>query len=376
MTRARVAIVHPWFPAYRKAFFESLVEAAARIDVEVVIFHGSAPPEWRQRGDSAQAPYAVELSTTYFPLGRKNLGYKSLKEFRRKGPYDLVILEQAVRNLETYLLLLSSYRPRLAFWGHGKSYTFAPSRAQEALKMWLTRRGTWFFAYTNGGARAVEAAGFAPSRTSVVQNSVDTEGIKRSIRDLTSEEIDNFTATHDLNGRVGLYIGGLDHAKRIPFLLEAAKIANERDEDFKLIIIGDGTDRDLVSKAALSNPWITYLGHATGKTKALALACADVIAMPGRVGLVAVDSFAAGVPIVTTDWAYHAPEFEYLEDGHTAVIAKDTPTGYAMSLVALLADRDKLWRLSRNCIEASNRYSVTEMSRRFLDGVQRYLDER
>ena len=47
--------------------------------------------------------------------------------------------------------------PKVAMWDHGRTYTWPQSRFEQSLKFALTRRACWFFAYTDGGARAVTA---------------------------------------------------------------------------------------------------------------------------------------------------------------------------------------------------------------------------
>ena len=87
---------------------------------------------------------------------------------------DLVILEQARRNLEAYPLLFGRSSVSVALWGHGRT-SARETRAWE--HRWLDRmtmRADWFFAYTEGGRKYVVDRGFPADRTTVVQNSTDT----------------------------------------------------------------------------------------------------------------------------------------------------------------------------------------------------------
>ena len=234
----RVAIIHPWFPQYRREFFERLVGRAALEGIRVDVFHGDPPPEWQERGDAVETDYARALPTRFIPVRGRSLVLKDLTAVRRTGPYDLIVVEQAVRNLETYRLLAGS--GRLAFWGHGRTYTESVSRAQERLKQWLTRRGEWFFSYTPGGVQAVTAAGFDSARTTVVQNTLDTTALKADLAAVTDGEVADFRRAHGLTAHTALFIGGLDAPKRIPFLLAAADVAHARDPRFRLVIAGKG----------------------------------------------------------------------------------------------------------------------------------------
>jgi glycosyltransferase involved in cell wall biosynthesis len=113
----------------------------------------------------------------------------------------------------------------------------------------------------------------------------------------------------------------------------------------------------------------------TGRQVALLGAVSDVMLMPGRVGLCAVDSFVLRTPVVTTDWPWHAPEFEYLRNGHNAVITSDDPAVYAAAVQALLTDQPRLASLRARCREDATSYTTDAMATRFCEGLLRLLSE-
>jgi glycosyltransferase involved in cell wall biosynthesis len=88
---------------------------------------------------------------------------------------------------------------------------------------------------------------------------------------------------------------------------------------------------------------------------------------------VSVDSFVLGTPIVTTDWPWHAPEFEYLMPGRNAVVTPDDVQAYADGVAALLRDPARVDELRRGCAEAAPRYAVEQMVDRFAVGTLRAL---
>lgn len=368
--RPRVAIIHPWFPQYRESFFSQLQSSCAEASIDLHVFHGDPPPEWNERGDSVTGELAVRLPTNFVSMGGRSLGLKSLATFHRNGPYDLVILEQAIRNLETYRILLNPrYRGKIAWWGHGKTYTESKHALEEHFKSLLTRLGCWFFAYTDGGVREVTARGFPSDRVTSVGNSVDSTKLRLDLASVTQDDVVDFRATHNLKGKTALFIGGLDDAKRLPFLLETVEAVHEQVPDFRLLIIGDGQQRTLVENFARSHPWCVYLGSLFGREKAIPMRASEVLVMPGRVGLAAVDSFVAGLPIVTTDWRYHAPEFDYLSSGLNAIVTDDSPVVYAGELADVLTSPTRLSDLKRSCLELADNYSIELMTARFLDGI-------
>lgn len=373
MAERAVAILHPWFPQYRMAFFEKLIERAAQYNVDVRVFYGDAPPEWAMRGDAVEASYATRLPTRFVRIGGRSVSWKRLKPIDF-GAFDLVVLEQAIRNIETYALLARpDTRDKVAFWGHGRSYTTQLAGPEERLKQWLTNRGRWFFAYTDGGARAVTASGFPPDRISVVRNCVDTESLRADLNALQEGEVADYRRSIGAEpGQLGLMLGGLDSSKRIEFLLESVYLIRRSVPDFRLLVVGDGADRPLIESAGQEHG-VVYAGRKFGRGKALSLAACDMILNPGRVGLLAVDSLIAGRPIVTTSWPFHAPEFEYLEAGKTAFVSADEPADFAQQVVRLSRSPRELEAAQRRAHAEGSMFTTDEMVERFLGGMLQAL---
>lgn len=373
----RVAIVHPWLPQYRVPFFEMLVPEMKKRGIEVEVYYGTTPPEWRRRGDTGESDICTELPTRFVRIGGRSIGMKSIKKITRAEPFDLIILEQAIRNLETAVLLFHPRtRRKLAFWGHGKNYTVARSRVEESLKSRLTTAGKWFFGYTEGGVRASVQSGFPADRTTVVYNSTDTTTLRQQISLVKPKQLQDKRAELLLAGPTALYIGGLDEAKRIPFLLAAADKVAKQIPDFTLIIAGSGEMRYHVENAANNCDYIRYVGTVFGDEKAILLSLSDILMIPGRVGLVAVESAASGVPIVTTNWDFHAPEFEYLTHNHNCIAAENDTSSYAQSTIELLQEPIKLARLQNACRELGTELNMERMVSQFSTGVEQALAAR
>ena len=93
--------------------------------------------------------------------------------------------------------------------------------------------------------------------------------------------------------------------------------------------------------------------------------------MPGLVGLAVLDSFALGVPLVTTAYPYHSPEIVYLKNDSNGYIASEweNPREYAKIVASLLADENRQLRLIENGRRDLPNYSVEKMSQRFAQGI-------
>ena len=137
-----------------------------------------------------------------------------------------------------------------------------------------------------------------------------TEFNREKFRPLLGDRIDreyvkgNFEYLEDLpvSERDGsyVYVGRLDTYKGIRFLLEAWK---ERGEE--LYIFGDGKHKEDVLKAASENPRIHYMGFQDRKVVFEYLSRAAALVFPSECletfGLVIVEAFACGTPVICAD---------------------------------------------------------------------------
>lgn len=368
--RAQVVIVEEYLYDYRRRFFELLEAALAERSVRLTVVVGPVPEALAARRDSTQRPpFVREASTRALSLLGRTVTYKRVADLVRGS--DLVVVDQALRHLENYELILRRRSgPKVAFWGHGARRVKSASALELFLERRLTKSVDWFFAYTRTGAAQAAASGLHPERITVVRNTVDVRELADQRDSITEDDRARLRAELDLPAHhVGLFIGALDESKRIPFLLEACSHVVRKVPSFVLVIAGAGNDRALVEKAARSSPWLRYVGRAAGIEKARLGSVSDVLLMPGRVGLVAVDSFALRTPIVTTTWPYHAPEADYLEDRVNALFAPDSVTGYADAVADLLTAPETLAALQSGCGESAPHYSLEGMVERFTDGV-------
>lgn len=364
----RVVILQEYVPAYRQSFFEELIRLGRLSSVEISVVAGSASTDQRRRQDDAQANFVVKIPQREFRIAGKRIVIRKSESVCANA--DLVILEQARRNIDAYFHLMRRRRPyRIALWGHGRDYVKPTSRIDGALSNMLTSRADWFFAYTNEGSRAVQKSGFPAGQISVVKNAIDTHAIIKLHESISESDVTSFRDAHNLTKNVAVFVGGLDNSKRIPFLLKAAHLAHRADPSFRLLVIGAGRDQAIVEREARNNQAVVFTGPLHGREKATAILAAKVMAMPGRVGLVAVDSFAFGRPLVTTDWPWHAPEYEYLTNNVDCVVAPDEVQAFSASLLSLMNDDERLILLQKNCLSKSSEYSTEAMAERFLRGI-------
>ena len=90
---------------------------------------------------------------------------------------------------------------------------------------------------------------------------------------------------------------------------------------------------------------------------------------PGLLGLHILDSFATGVPIVSTAGALHSPEIDYLHDGVNGLLAKGDEHTYARTVVKLLQDSERYTSIQKNALRGAEKYSIENMAANFVEGI-------
>lgn len=104
-----------------------------------------------------------------------------------------------------------------------------------------------------------------------------------------------------------LYIGRLEKRKGVKYLLQAFAEIAERDKSVKLIIAGDGSDREKLEMWVENNkvPRVKFLGPVEEDLKRRLLHEAALFCSPAiygeSFGIVLLEAMAAGVPIVAGD---------------------------------------------------------------------------
>jgi glycosyltransferase involved in cell wall biosynthesis len=173
---------------------------------------------------------------------------------------------------------------------------------------------------------------------------------------------------------IGLYCGSLYPDKHLPFLLQSATLIKEAIPGFELVIVGDGEQKALIQDAAQNLPWVHYAGPQFGYEKAVYFKMALLFLHPGATGLAILDSFAAGLPMITTDIPFHGPEIDYLENGVNGLILPFDRRSYADGIIALLADKERLAAI-RECAAASaEKYTLDAMVNNFRAGILKCLE--
>ena len=288
-------------------------------------------------------------------------------------------MEQASQLLLNYRLLWLQARggPRIAFWGHGRNFAADPGSVAERAKASISRRAHWWFAYTSRSADIVTDLGFDASRITVVNNAIDTKVLKAQVDGVDHARLTVLRQELGIGpGPIGLFLGTLRADKDLQGLVEAGHHIHREHPGFRLLVVGGGPLEDDVRRWAEQQPWLHYLGERYGHDRAELLTLADLVLLPGWVGLVVLDAIVAGTPLITSGDSPHGPEIAYLRDGVNGLLVAhgSDPRTYAHAVLRVLDDPELLQSLVLGCAADRDLYSIESMVRRFGDGIRQALD--
>jgi glycosyltransferase involved in cell wall biosynthesis len=222
----------------------------------------------------------------------------------------------------------------------------------------MMRRADHIFSYTATGAQVAILSGVTANHVTVLGNTSDVEGLLTAAAALSESDLRSFRISHGLGDATAYcYIGGLDGDKRVEWLAEALGHLYRIDPSIKVLLAGHGSQRHLLDDAQRRSQLID-VGYADDRMKAIMAGVCDAVLSPGRIGLVAVDALAMKLPIVTSDFSFHAPEVEYLTEGESIVSVMGGPEKYAEFLA-----RRKLPKVT------SRPPSLNDMVARFQEGI-------
>jgi glycosyltransferase involved in cell wall biosynthesis len=371
----KVLIITRLLPQYRIDFINRLKTNLAKQGVELSYVYGKSENQDALKKDEVDLSWGTYIpNKTWTIKGMELVWQPCLSHLDDK---DLIIVEQANRNLIVYFLIFRRLltKKKFAFWGHGRNMQAAEDDWRNSFKTLFLRQCDWWFAYTQKVKELLMSSAFPADRITCVQNAIDTKALSQHYDGLTEKDTAKLKQELgiDSNNTV-IYCGGIYQEKRIPFLLEACDKIREQVKDLQVIVIGSGPDAGLVREAALSREWLHYVGPKFGLERVKYFKISAATLMPGLVGLAILDSFAMQTPMITTEFPFHSPEIEYLKNGENGIITENTLEGYVAGVLKVLQNESVHQRLIEGCREAAGKYTVDQMVENFSAGVLQALD--
>jgi len=380
-TTRSVAIIQREIPHYRIRFFEELYAQGRSEGYEILVYATSHPI---QSGNALAFPYRI-LPVRLFGNSKSSAYWMQGLEATISGT-DVVVAPQELQCLTVpYLwakrkLVCKTW----IWWGHGYNHqasvrSSVVTSAKEAVKRFMTRRANGLITYTAGGAEYWRQQGMPEDRVIPYYNTIDVEGLRKIRAEITEEQLAGIRQTLAVEGkRVLLFSGRLYAEKKVDFLLRAFAILKQTFPRVALLIIGDGEERAELEKLAkhLDLNDVHFLGERVDPRETAAyFLLADLMVIPGLVGLAIVHGFAFGLPVITTEPQCHGPELDYLSDQNGAKTVGDV-SKYADVIAGLLSAPLRLEAMKRSASEQGDQLSLSHSVRRFMSGIRSFSSQR
>lgn len=363
----RLGIIEDYIPRYRAKFFELLKEKLFEKEVDLRLLSYLPAGTQRARGDYVKLNFVDDFPQLHAQFGTRSLMFpKSLSKFQN---YDALIGSARGSSFSTHAMIAHCLKHNKPFglWGHIRNYVNSDNFLDLLIEKKQMSLATSIFSYTDSGKEFGVRQGIDPDKFFVLNNTFDTLELEHELSKVAQHDLNEMIKQYNLDPKkTVMYIGGLDSSKRIDFLASTLNQIWLINPKIKLLIIGNGEDRYLLDEAVLRGQ-VHFLDNSNLQSKAAASRVAKLILMPGRIGLVAVDSIALGIPIVTTNFAFHAPEFEYLVEGKSKYTSSlNSPGSYSALIISLLNQKSSL-RFKQDAP------SIDEMVDSFRRGVLRLV---
>jgi len=367
-----IAVIQLFIPHYRIEFFRQLYKQGKKLQMNITVFC-SFPPEI-----SSDFPVQVLPRTYLFPNSNGPFWMRGLRR-ALKGT-DIIIAPQKLICLT--IPWLWSIRKSLArywiWWGHGFSFTLYPgsswkAKGKEQVRHYMTKRGDGILTYTQRGADFWKRSGMNPEQVVPYFNTIDVERLKRTGDAISHSQCEEIQESYHLKDKkILLFSGRMYTNKRVDFLLHAFSTLKKTTPHVALFVLGNGPERPSLEKLRenLQLDDVHFLGEIVDPAEtAVFFRLADLLVLPGTVGLAIVHGFSFGLPMVTTDHPFHSPEIEYLLPGVNGVMTPMNEDAYSTAIKNILHNPDQLEDMKKAAKASGDKLLLTDSVQRFLNGI-------
>jgi glycosyltransferase involved in cell wall biosynthesis len=368
-----LAILQRVCTSYRLELFRRL---AARADLRVRVFIGEDLPESKVQSTSDFGDLdVVKLPTRWLGLGRRVVPLHRGLAAALRGFDPDVILSEGDSHLAAFLTASRVRSERagraLIHWGLGGLPGTDPgTRLVDRLKRPLQARADAFLVYSSFGREVLERIGHPADRIVVAVNVSDTErhcavadalAMSRSEARRALGIPDRFTV---------LCVGALDANKRPDVLIDAA--GGLDPGSYALVFAGSGPEleplRARVRERGLENVFLP--GAVAPGELARYYRAADVLALPGRGGMVISEAMCHRLPVIVH--LADGTELDLVREGETGLrLRAGNPLDFRRAIEELAADPGRAGRLGlagRRLVERE--FSMGAMVERVLEACR------
>lgn len=315
---ANVNVIYHHFPHYRAPVLRALTRSSAH--------HYRF---WAGQNDFAgirafRGDAEVQIKPLDFhgdeATGRMRLSGYGPAVADRSAQAVIVIGNPNIRATWTMALWSRLTGKKVLFWAHG--WLKPESWGKARLRNVYFRLAHRVLVYGERAVQLAQRSGFPADRVRVIYNSLDWEAMQPAGDQAQAIPRDILRREYGLDphARILLCTARLTQLCEFPVLLHAAARLRQQGENYQVMLVGDGPERQSLENLSRELSLTTVFAGAVYHEETLArlYRLADVTVSPGKVGLTAIHSLTYGVPVITHgDMDAQMPEVEAIEPGRS-----------------------------------------------------------
>lgn len=336
---SKLCIIYSIAPRYREGIFK---EIDNHFDCDW--YFG------RMANDIKEMDYSI-LNNVRFIEQKGNpskLFWKCNIQLLFKKQYNTFLTLMESRAISDYFFVLLKaiffHKKKLYIWTHG---LYGKEGWLEAtLKKWQFRHVDGIFIYSNYARDLMIKEGLPAEKIFTIHNSLHYDQ-QKALRE-SIEPSDIFKRHFGNECPTIIFIGRLTKVKKLDMILESLRILKEKGENYNLVFVGDGSERENLERKVESmglreRVWF-YGACYDEKQNAELIYNADLCVSPGNVGLTAMHALVFGCPVITHNcFKWQMPEFEAIQPGVTGDF-------FEMDNVEALTKCISQWFASKACL--------------------------
>ncbi len=370
-----MALFQPALPKYRIPIFNRL---GAAEDINLTLF-----PSPRISGSSLpEATGAESFDVIYASMKRLGPFFRQPGQHTELTPgrFDVAVFSWNVRNIDLSRALRKARRlgVRTILWGHGFSKNEA--RWRKWLRDRQARRADALLFYNHNARSQLIEQGFDQKRLFVAANTLDQQPIQQARASWLDrpDELREFQEQHDLLDRPAIiFVSRLEPDNRVDWLIEAFARTVDRVPTGRLVLVGDGSQRDelqsLATRVGIADR-TTFTGAIYDEMQlAPWMLSVSAFCYATNIGLSLLHAFGYGLPAVTSDATERQnPEIEALQPEENGLTWRHGELDdLAAQLARLMLDADLRDRLgAAGHTLAVEHYTIDRMVGGYLDCIR------
>jgi 1,2-diacylglycerol 3-alpha-glucosyltransferase len=282
-----------------------------------------------------------------------------------------ILLGQAAANKASELKLPLVFTFHTQYREYSHYFPLPQEKVQDLLKdaidHWLKdymRKCQHIVVPTRSMKKQIESEYGLKSDVSVVPTGIDLEPYRKADGEVIREK-------HNWqNNRILISVGRLAPEKNFSRLLKAAALPIHKHPDVRLVLIGDGPERDELEELAEEleiRRQVDFLGKVPFEEIPAYLKAADIFGFASvseTQGLVCLEALAAGLPVVAVD---ATGTRDVVQNGVVGLLTSNSSAALGQGLCRLLDDPELMTEFRSRAVEAAASFDILLQAKKLVE---------